>query len=139
MDSFPEQISCIWKKVSFSSVYIICWFLVNILLVSRKRYSQIFLVKKIYVKMVKKKWKMSKLRNKFFSQFKRCDDMSMFGLKHAPHKSFEHLIILTNLTLLQNHPLSTPREKMKFFTYFYLQQKFSNVWSIRLVLTKILS
>ena len=51
---------------------------------------------KIYVKMAKK-MKMSKLRKKFFRQFKRCDDMSMSGWKHVPQKCFEHF---------RNHPKS---------------------------------
>ena len=42
--------------------------------------------------------KCQNFKNIFFRQFKRCDDMSMFGWKHVPQKCFEHLIILTNFS-----------------------------------------
>ena len=44
--------------------------------------------------------KCQNLGKTFSRQFKRCDDMSMFGSKHVPQKCFEHLIILTNLLLV---------------------------------------
>ena len=77
-----------------------------------------------------KKWKMSKLRNFFFSQFKRCDDMSMFGWKHVPQKGFEHIIMLTNPLLVKTpSTFDTPWKNDVFWPIFYLQQKFSHVWS----------
>ena len=103
--------------------------IVNYLLVSRRLYLQLFLVRKIYVKMVKK-MKNVKTSKKIFRQFKRYDDMSMSGWKHVPQKCFEHLIILTNPLLVKTpSTFATSWKNDVFLPIFYLQQKFSHVWS----------
>ena len=107
-----------------------CFSNVNYLLISQKRYLQLFLVRKIYVKMVKKNKKCQNFKKNFFRQFKRCDDMSMFGWKHVPQKCFEHLIILTNPLLVKTpSTFDTSWKNDVFLPIFYLQQKFSYVWS----------
>ena len=75
-----EQIFLVDEKKFFSLFDSIRMFsIVNHLLESRKRYLQLFLVRKIHVKMVQKNEKCQNFEKKFFRQFKRCDDMSMFG------------------------------------------------------------
>ena len=107
-----------------------CFSNVNYLLISQKRYLQLFLVRKIYVKMVKKNEKCQNFEKKFFRQFKRYDDMSMSGWKHVPQKCFEHLIILTNPLLVKTpSTFDTSWKNDVFLPIFYLQQKFSHVWS----------
>ena len=107
-----------------------CFSNVNYLLISQKRYLQLFLVRKIYVKMVKKTKNVKTSKKKFFRQFKRYDDMSMSGWKHVPQKCFEHLIILTNSLLVKTpSTFATSWKNDVFLPIFYLQQKFSHVWS----------
>ena len=82
--------------------------------------------------------KCQNLEKTFFCQFKRCDDMSMFGWKYVSKKYFEHLIILTTLLLVTSLPLSTPREKMTFFDPFFTFNKNFRMFGQQ-VLTKLLS
>ena len=125
-----------WKKF-FSLTKNICWVLVNIcwfsviiLSSSRKRYLQLFLVRKIYVKMVQKMKNVKTSKTFFFRQFKRCDDMSMFGWKHVPQKCFEDLVMLTNLLLVKTpSTFDVSWKNDVFWPIFYLQQKFSHVCS----------
>ena len=75
-----QQIFLVDEKKFFSlSDSIRMFSIVNHLLESRKRYLQLFLVRKIYVKMVKKNEKCQNFEKKVLREFKRCDDMSMFG------------------------------------------------------------
>ena len=74
--------------------------------------------------------KCQNFEKKIFRQFKRYDDMSMSGWKHVPQKCFEHLIILTNPLLVKTpSTFDTSWKNDVFLPIFYLQQKFSHVWS----------
>ena len=73
------------------------------------------MVEKIIRKNGPKNEKCQNFEKIFFRQFKRCDDMSMFGWKHVPQKCFQDLIMLTNLLLVKFRRLV---KRWRFLTHF---------------------
>ena len=106
-----------------------CFSNVNYLLISQKRYLQLFLVRKIYVKMVKK-MKNVKTSKKIFPSIQEMWWHEYVWMKTCPPEVFwTPYHTHKPITCKPPSTFDTSWKNDVFLPIFYLQQKFSHVWS----------